>query len=160
MMSNAFTNVVLPMIRQVMPGVMAQTLMNVQPMIQPANNLWNLQSKGRGHRLKYYFDSMVQPFDQKIGKGRKGQPHWRETRVLYYEKRYAGMWDIIRKQYQDYVSECYAGPKFKAVIDMWHWIEPLAAQHNARVVYDMVYRCKGLHFESMEDLITFKLTLA
>lgn len=145
----SLAKIVIPMIRRVMPNVIAQQLVGVQPMTGPSGMVFSTRYglMEDGELLNYV--------DVKIGKGRKGKPHWRETRILRLDRKYEGFWKSVYTQYQEATKDA-AYPRMPFIF----WLDGKLKEHGGRRVKDIVYNTWGIHFDTAEDMVTFKLMLS
>lgn len=140
-----FSKIQLPMIRKIIPNIIANEIIGVQPMMWPATHSF----KRFITRYDYGSESYTWR-DYPLPKARKGKPHWRSLRVLRNDSAYKSQWDALRQAYKEEDKGWYM------LDNWWDWV--LTKVEGSRKVYDMVYDAYGIHFDNEASRIQFILT--
>lgn len=94
------------------------------------------------------------PIVQKVGKPKRGKPHWRTRRLILKDEAHRALYDYLWRGYKenpDYELTCRDYAAFSL------WIINHVNEPNARYVYDMVYDSYAFDFDTEEDKLQFIL---
>ncbi len=107
---------------------------------------------------KYYHDwvNEFKPREIKLGKGRKGKPHWRYFRALRCDIAWKRQWDKILKAYRDEFPSGNLFIDYHDYSGLPAWLTPQLV--NARMVKDPQYQgCMAVDFEDEDARVLFYL---
>lgn len=155
--------VMLPMIRQITPSLIAQQIIGVQPMTGVGSSMFNIkasyryrkppQAHNRSRRARLYRlwrDGRIRLMPKRRTKG-----HWTELRVLFSDERYRQVASNLRASWRELQTEDWG---WSAGHQFWDWLQGIVEPLGGRVVYDIRYDTKALHMDSHEALIQLMLT--
>ena len=94
------------------------------------------------------------PIVQKVGKPKRGKPHWRSRRLLLKDEAHRNLYNYLwcgYKEHPEYELTCREYGSFA------FWIIKHVNEPNARFVYDMVYDSYAFDFDTEEDKLQFIL---
>jgi hypothetical protein len=115
---------------------------------------YNLTKKIVDAMIRKYRMGGRPPLYQKVGKPKRGKPHWRSCRLILKDANYRDLYDSLWCGYKE-------SPDYELVNRNYcafsRWIINHINEPNARYVYDMVYDSYALHFDTEEDKLQFIL---